>query len=117
MSNKSVINNHITSRTRAAILYYINRRAVGLRAPYETNDQMPVRFITHNMGSRTILVFLQQQTLEWKNKFIVCTKSLGVAWAGNVKAHRGEEKEPFSRAKLKRGLNCDLVRQQEKYAL
>uniref|UniRef100_A0A1A9WZY5 Group XV phospholipase A2 n=1 Tax=Glossina brevipalpis TaxID=37001 RepID=A0A1A9WZY5_9MUSC len=57
-----------------------------VEATYETNDQMPVTFITHSMGSRMVLVFLQQQTLEWKNKFIARVISLAGAWAGSVKA-------------------------------
>uniref|UniRef100_A0A1A9WZY4 Group XV phospholipase A2 n=1 Tax=Glossina brevipalpis TaxID=37001 RepID=A0A1A9WZY4_9MUSC len=57
-----------------------------VESTYETNGQMPVTFITHSMGSPLILVFLRQQTLEWKNKFIARVISLAGAWAGSVKA-------------------------------
>ncbi|XP_017153542.2 group XV phospholipase A2-like [Drosophila miranda] len=53
---------------------------------YEVNNQSAVTVISHSMGSPMALVFLQQQTLEWKNKYVRRQISLAGAWAGSVKA-------------------------------
>lgn len=53
---------------------------------YESNEKTPVTFITHSMGSPMTLVFLQQQTLEWKRKYVERQISLAGAWAGSMKA-------------------------------
>ncbi|EDW04165.1 phospholipase A2 group XV [Drosophila grimshawi] len=53
---------------------------------YEANNQTAVTFITHSMGSPMTLVFLQQQTLEWKTRYVRRQISLAGAWAGSIKA-------------------------------
>uniref|UniRef100_A0A1I8P7E8 Group XV phospholipase A2 n=1 Tax=Stomoxys calcitrans TaxID=35570 RepID=A0A1I8P7E8_STOCA len=53
---------------------------------YEENSKTPVTFITHSMGSPMTLVFLQQQTEEWKTKYVERQISLAGAWAGSIKA-------------------------------
>ncbi|XP_011178445.1 phospholipase A2 group XV [Zeugodacus cucurbitae] len=53
---------------------------------YERNLKSPVTFITHSMGSPMTLVFLHQQTTEWRNKYVKRQISLAGAWAGSMKA-------------------------------
>ncbi|XP_017853826.1 group XV phospholipase A2-like [Drosophila busckii] len=53
---------------------------------YEANNKTAVTFITHSMGSPMTLVFLQQQTLEWKSQYVQRQISLAGAWAGSIKA-------------------------------
>uniref|UniRef100_A0A1B0AJP7 Group XV phospholipase A2 n=2 Tax=Glossina TaxID=44049 RepID=A0A1B0AJP7_GLOPL len=65
--------------------YFIDLKEL-VEATYEANDQIPITFIAHSMGSPMILVFLQQQTSEWKKKYIARVISLAGAWAGSVKA-------------------------------
>lgn len=52
---------------------------------YELNEQAPVTLITHSMGSLMALVFLQEQTQQWKEKYITKMISLAGAWAGSIK--------------------------------
>ncbi|XP_061399219.1 phospholipase A2 group XV-like [Musca vetustissima] len=65
--------------------YFIDLKKL-VEDTYEQNEQTPITFITHSMGSPMTLVFLQQQTLEWKNKYVARQISLAGAWAGSVKA-------------------------------
>ncbi|KAM8717314.1 hypothetical protein ACLKA7_004076 [Drosophila subpalustris] len=53
---------------------------------YEANNRTAVTFITHSMGSPMTLVFLQEQTLEWKTQYVRRQISLAGAWAGSMKA-------------------------------
>ncbi|XP_036329433.1 phospholipase A2 group XV-like [Rhagoletis pomonella] len=53
---------------------------------YERNSKLPVTFISHSMGSPMTLVFLHQQTTEWRRKYIKRQISLAGAWAGSMKA-------------------------------
>lgn len=53
---------------------------------YENGDQQRVTFIVHSMGGPMTLVFLQQQTQKWKDKYIEQLVSLAGAWAGSAKA-------------------------------
>lgn len=53
---------------------------------YEENQQTPITFITHSMGSPMTLVFLQQQSVQWKEKYVQRQISLAGAWAGSIKA-------------------------------
>ncbi|XP_030240485.1 group XV phospholipase A2 [Drosophila navojoa] len=53
---------------------------------YEANNQTAVTFITHSMGSPMTLVFLQEQTAEWKAQYVRRQISLAGAWAGSMKA-------------------------------
>lgn len=53
---------------------------------YAMNGNMPVLLIAHSMGGPLTLVFLQQQTQAWKNKYIRALVTLSGAWGGSVKA-------------------------------
>ncbi|CAD6998418.1 group XV phospholipase A2 [Ceratitis capitata] len=53
---------------------------------YERNSKTPVTFISHSMGSPMTLVFLHQQTTEWRKKYVKRQISLAGAWAGSMKA-------------------------------
>ncbi|XP_052894493.1 phospholipase A2 group XV-like [Anopheles moucheti] len=53
---------------------------------YTLNHDTPVTFIVHSMGAPMTLHFLQQQTADWKAKYIKRVISLAGAWAGSVKA-------------------------------
>ncbi|XP_067625050.1 lysosomal phospholipase A and acyltransferase-like isoform X2 [Eurosta solidaginis] len=53
---------------------------------YERNLRTPITFITHSMGSPMTLVFLHQQSTEWRRKHIKRIISLAGAWAGSMKA-------------------------------
>lgn len=53
---------------------------------YEANNQSAVTFISHSMGSLMTLVFLQEQTLQWKAKYVKRMISLAGVWAGSFKA-------------------------------
>ncbi|XP_011207799.1 phospholipase A2 group XV [Bactrocera dorsalis] len=53
---------------------------------YERNSKSPVTFISHSMGSPMTLVFLHQQTTEWRKKYVKRQISLAGAWAGSMKA-------------------------------
>jgi len=53
---------------------------------YEQNNKTPITFIAHSMGAPMSLVFLQQQTKEWKSKYIARMITLAGAWAGSAKA-------------------------------
>lgn len=53
---------------------------------YELNEATPVTLISHSMGSPLTLAFLQQQTVEWKRKYIQRLISLAGVWGGSMKA-------------------------------
>lgn len=53
---------------------------------YELGGQQRITLIVHSMGGPMSLVFLQQQTPVWKDKYIERVISLAGAWAGSAKA-------------------------------
>lgn len=53
---------------------------------YIQNGNTPITIIVHSMGGPMTLVFLQQQSDAWKNKYISRIISLAGAWGGSVKA-------------------------------
>lgn len=65
--------------------YFIDLKEL-IENTYEQNYQTPVTLISHSMGSALALIFLQQQSIEWKSKYIARQISLGGVWAGSVKA-------------------------------
>lgn len=65
--------------------YFIDLKKL-VEDTYERNSKSPVTFITHSMGSPMTLVFLHQQTTEWRRKYVKRQISLAGAWAGSMKA-------------------------------
>lgn len=53
---------------------------------YAMNGNAPVLLVAHSMGGPLTLVFLQQQTQKWKDKYIRALVTLSGAWGGSVKA-------------------------------
>ncbi|CAK9799552.1 Phospholipase A2 group XV [Anthophora plagiata] len=53
---------------------------------YHMNKQVPVTLLAHSMGGPMSLIFLQNQTQEWKDKYINCLITLSAVWGGSVKA-------------------------------
>lgn len=53
---------------------------------FELCGQQRITFVVHSMGGPMSLLFLQRQTKEWKDKYIVRVISLAGAWAGSAKA-------------------------------
>jgi len=53
---------------------------------YRINNNEKVILVCHSMGCPTMLYFLNQQTKEWKNKYIKSLLSLAGPWAGAVKS-------------------------------
>ncbi|XP_024935900.1 group XV phospholipase A2 isoform X2 [Cephus cinctus] len=53
---------------------------------YLMNNKEPVTLIAHSMGGPMSLVFLQQQSQKWKDKYINCLVTLAGVWGGSVKA-------------------------------
>ncbi|GFQ78904.1 phospholipase A2 group XV [Trichonephila clavata] len=53
---------------------------------YEKNNLTKVTIVCHSMGCPLMSYFLNQQTQEWKDKYIKALVSLGGAWGGAVKA-------------------------------
>lgn len=53
---------------------------------YTTNENTPVTLLCHSMGCPMTLVFLHQQTADWKAKYIARMVSIAGAWGGSAKA-------------------------------
>lgn len=53
---------------------------------YEKNGKKKVILVVHSHGGPMSLVFLYQQSQEWKDQYIAYEISLGAAWAGAIKA-------------------------------
>ncbi|XP_076125833.1 phosphatidylcholine-sterol acyltransferase [Alosa pseudoharengus] len=66
---------------------YFNRLRDLVEEMHDTYQQ-PVHLLGHSMGSNYILVFLKQQSQEWKDKYIKSFISLGAPWGGAVKPLR-----------------------------
>lgn len=52
---------------------------------YVLNGNIPVTFISHSMGAPMSVIFLQQQTDEWKDKYIARLMSVAGAYGGSSK--------------------------------
>ncbi|GAU96520.1 hypothetical protein RvY_07951 [Ramazzottius varieornatus] len=65
--------------------YFSNLRKL-VEETYEMNNKTAVTFIAHSMGNLIALYLLQDQTAEWKQKYISGFISLAAPWAGAVKA-------------------------------
>lgn len=53
---------------------------------FELGGQQRITLLVHSMGGPMSLVFLQNQTKAWKDKYIARVISLAGAWAGSAKA-------------------------------
>ncbi|XP_015509870.2 phospholipase A2 group XV [Neodiprion lecontei] len=53
---------------------------------YIMNNNQPVTLLAHSMGCPMTLLFLQQQSQKWKNKYIESMITLAGVWGGSVKA-------------------------------
>ena len=53
---------------------------------YEENNNQPVMIIAHSMGGPMALNLLNNQTQQWKDKYIRSLVTLSGAWGGSVKA-------------------------------
>jgi len=57
-----------------------------IQQTYETNGNTPVVMIAHSMGCPMSLYFLNQQTKDWKEKYIKSLVTLAGPWGGAVKS-------------------------------
>lgn len=53
---------------------------------YLVNDQTAVTFITHSLGGKLILYFLQQMPQSWKDQYVNQVISLSGAFGGSIKS-------------------------------
>ena len=53
---------------------------------YEKNGRLPIIFICHSMGSPMTLYFLNNQTQQWKDKYIRAMVTMAGVWGGTVRA-------------------------------
>lgn len=53
---------------------------------YLMNNKVPVTLLAHSMGGPMSLIFLQQQSQKWKDKYIRSLITLAGVWGGSVKA-------------------------------
>ncbi|XP_070506922.1 lysosomal phospholipase A and acyltransferase-like isoform X2 [Chironomus tepperi] len=53
---------------------------------YELNDNEPITYIAHSMGAPMLMIFFQQQTEAWKEKYVRRMITVAGAWAGSAKA-------------------------------
>ncbi|KAF7992945.1 hypothetical protein HCN44_005726 [Aphidius gifuensis] len=65
--------------------FFIKLKAL-VEETYSMNNNEPVTLIAHSMGGPMCLLFLQQQTTAWKNKYINSLITLAAVWGGSVKA-------------------------------
>lgn len=56
-----------------------------VKMAYEYNNTS-VTFVVHSMGGRMLLQFLQQQSTEWKDKYVNKIITLSVPWGGSVQS-------------------------------
>uniref|UniRef100_A0A1B0D3I7 Uncharacterized protein n=1 Tax=Phlebotomus papatasi TaxID=29031 RepID=A0A1B0D3I7_PHLPP len=65
--------------------WFVDLKAL-IEETYTINDNQAITIIAHSMGGPMSLVFLQQQTRAWKDKYIARLVTLAGAWAGSAKA-------------------------------
>lgn len=53
---------------------------------FTDNGAERVTFVTHSMGGRMLLYFLQQMSTEWKDKYIEQMITISTPWGGSVQA-------------------------------
>lgn len=64
---------------------WFTRLSTLVKTAYEYSNTS-VTFIAHSMGGRMLLHFLQQQTTEWKDKYVNQIVTLSVPWGGSVQS-------------------------------
>lgn len=57
-----------------------------VESAYQQNNDTRVTFVAHSMGGRMLLLFLQQQSIEWKDKYVSKIITLSVPWGGSVQS-------------------------------
>lgn len=57
-----------------------------IESTFFINGNIRITLLAHSMGGPMILLFLQQQSQEWKDKFISKFISLSASWGGSVKS-------------------------------
>jgi lysophospholipase-3 len=65
--------------------YFVDLKAL-IEQTHADNDGQPVIIIAHSMGGPMTLQFLNQQSQDWKDKYIKSMVTLSGAWGGSVKA-------------------------------
>lgn len=65
--------------------YFVDLKAL-IEQTHADNDGQPVIIIAHSMGGPMTLHFLNQQSQDWKDKYIKSMVTLSGAWGGSVKA-------------------------------
>ncbi|XP_044266833.1 phospholipase A2 group XV-like isoform X1 [Tribolium madens] len=65
--------------------FFIDLKSL-IEQTYTENNNQPVIIIAHSMGGPMSLFFLNQQTQDWKDKYIKSLVTLSGAWGGSVKA-------------------------------
>lgn len=53
---------------------------------YFINGDQPITFIAHSMGAPMIMIFLRQQSEEWKEKYIARVITIAGAYGGSMKS-------------------------------
>ncbi|CAH0389323.1 unnamed protein product [Bemisia tabaci] len=80
---------------------------------YQQNNNTPVLLVAHSMGGPMSLLFLQDQTQAWKDKYIRAMVTLSGAWGGSIKALKvfaiGDDLgEYFLRSSVLRGVQMTM---------
>jgi len=53
---------------------------------YDLNNDEPITFIAHSMGAPMLMIFLQQQSDTWKDKYVARMITIAGAYGGSAKA-------------------------------
>lgn len=53
---------------------------------FTDNGEERITFVTHSMGGKMLLYFLQQKSTEWKDKYIEQMITMSTPWGGSVQS-------------------------------
>lgn len=65
--------------------YFIDLKQL-VEETYKLNNDVPISFIAHSMGAPMLMIFLQNQTNAWKDKYIARMITIAGAYGGSAKA-------------------------------
>lgn len=65
--------------------YFIDLKQL-VEETYKMNNDEAITFIAHSMGAPMLMIFLQKQTNEWKDKYIARMITIAGAYGGSAKA-------------------------------